>query len=56
MFFFKTIGVNYTRQLLSISFFLKQKYATLKKYSKIKDIYFVLLIRMQHTALVSKQK
>ena len=36
-------------------FFLKQKYATLKKYSKIKDIYFVLLIRMQCTALVSKQ-
>ena len=42
MFFFKTIGVvnfihvNYC-QFLS----LKQKYATLKKYSKIKDIYFL---------------
>ena len=44
------IHVNYCQFL-----FLKQKYATLEKYSKIKDIYFVLLIRMQHTALVSKQ-
>ena len=56
MFFFKTIGVNFIHVNYCQFLSLKQKYATLKKYSKIKDIYFVLLIRMQHTALVSKQK
>jgi hypothetical protein len=54
--FFKTIGVNFIHVNYCQFLSLKQKYATLKKYSKIKDIYFVLLIRMQRTALVSKTK